>query len=64
MGIILILFGVFMLTQPDNFFEYTKIRRKGRIEADPTKTDYIAIRIGAIALIIIGAVMTIMTFFA
>ncbi len=64
-SIILVLFGVYMFSQPDNFYEYTKIRRKGPIETgDPTKIDYIMIRGGGIFCILAGIGSAIATFLA
>ena len=58
-----IFFGIFMFTQPDNFYEQTKLRRKGRVElGDPTKLDYFMIRGGGILCIIAGIVLGIVTY--
>ena len=62
--IIPVLFGVYMFTQPDNFYEYMKMRRIGREEMeDPTKLDYIIIRGAGIFFIIFGIIIAIKIFF-
>ena len=58
--VIPILFGIYMFTQPDNFYEHTKLRRKGRVETgDPTKLDYTIIRGAGIFFIGAGIVLAI-----
>ena len=53
-----IFFGIYMFTQPDNFYEHTKLTRKGYVDkGDPTKLDYIIIRGAGIFLIIAGIVL-------
>jgi hypothetical protein len=49
-----------MFTQPDNFYEHTKLTRKGHVEkGDPTKFDYFLIRGTGIFLILAGIVLAI-----
>ncbi len=58
--IIPIFFGIYMFTQPDNFYEHTKLTRKGHVEkGDPTKFDYFLIRGTGIFLILAGIVLAI-----
>lgn len=53
--IIPVLFGIYMFSQPDNFYEYMKMRRTGAEEmGDPTKMDYIIIRGAGIFFIAAG----------
>jgi len=63
--IILILFGIYMFTQPDNFYEYMKIRKTGREEmGDPTKLDYHIIKGAGIFFIVAAIVLAVKTFLA
>ena len=56
--VIPIFFGIYMFTQPDNFYEHTKLTRKGHVEkGDPTKLDYLMIRGAGIFFIIAGIVL-------
>ena len=56
--VIPIFFGIYMFTQPDNFYEHTKLTRKGHVEkGDPTKLDYLLIRGAGIFFIIAGIVL-------
>ncbi len=53
-SVILILFGIYMFSQPDNFYEYTKMTRKGPVEkGDPNKFDYFIIR--TVGILVAGA---------
>ena len=62
-SLILILFGVYMFSQPDNFFEHTKITRKGRVEkGDPNRFDYFMIRGAGVVCVIAGIVSAVTAF--